>query len=173
MVSDSTNGDACQRRGHFATSRRRTTLLVGAAALAASLAAVGTPAATAAPVRAHGGHAAVPHAAPIVVRAATRTGFGKILVAATGGASLYRDTNDPPNKPTCTGSCASIWPPLLLPVGDKNPRGGPGVTGLGAVKVASGRLQVTYHKEPLYTFSGDSGHSVNGNGVGPFLVVKV
>jgi len=42
------------------------------------------------------------------------------------------------------------------------------VKGLGTVKLANGHLQVTFNKEPLYTFSGDSGHSVNGNGVGPF-----
>jgi len=34
-------------------------------------------------------------------------------------------------------------------------------------------LQVTYHKQRLYTFTGDSGHSVNGNGVAGFKVAKV
>jgi predicted lipoprotein with Yx(FWY)xxD motif len=173
MISDSSNvGSHRPRRLKF--PRRRTTLLVSVAALAVSLAAVGVPAATAAPVRTDGLHAAVAHAKkpPIVVRAATRKGFGKILVAAPGGATLYRDSNDGPNDPTCTGSCASIWPPLVLPAGDTTPRGGPGVTGLGTVTLADGDLQVTYNSEPLYTFTGDSGHSVNGNGVGPFLVVK-
>jgi hypothetical protein len=35
------------------------------------------------------------------------------------------------------------------------------------------RLQVTYHKHRLYTFSGDSGISVNGNGVGGFKVMRL
>jgi hypothetical protein len=60
----------------------------------------------------------------------------------------------------------------VLPAGDTTPRGGPGVTGLGTVTLGDGDLQLTYNSEPLYTFTGDSGHSVNGNGVGPFLVVK-
>jgi predicted lipoprotein with Yx(FWY)xxD motif len=172
MISDNTNDVLRLRPNRWTAVTRRTGLLVGVAALAVSLAAVSTPVATAAPVRAQSAHAVIPHAAPIVVRAANRKGFGKIFVAAPGGATLYRDSDDPPNTPTCTGSCASVWPPLVLPAGDKKPKGGPGVTGLGTVKLADGSLQVTFHKEPLYTFSGDSGHSVNGNGVGPFLVVQ-
>ncbi len=109
---------------------------------------------------------------PVVVDAASRIGVGTILVTPKG-ATLYRDTADGPNKPTCTGGCASIWPAYLLPGGDTKPVGGKGVTGtLGTVKVAHGRLQVTCNKEPLYTFTGDSGKSVNGNGVGGFAVVK-
>jgi len=34
-------------------------------------------------------------------------------------------------------------------------------------------LQVTYRKHRLYTFTGDSGGSVNGNDVGGFVVAKV
>jgi predicted lipoprotein with Yx(FWY)xxD motif len=156
---------------------RRAWLLGGAAALAVSLSAVslsaaGMSAASAAPGRTRMAGTTPRAAAPIVVKAATRKGFGKILVTGTGGATLYRDTNDGPNDPTCTGSCATVWPPLLAPAGDTKPKGGPGVTGLGTVKLSDGDLQVTYHKKPLYTFSGDSGHSVNGNGIGPFLVVK-
>jgi hypothetical protein len=32
---------------------------------------------------------------------------------------------------------------------------------------------VTYHGQRLYTFTGDTGHSVNGNGVAGFVVAKV
>lgn len=110
---------------------------------------------------------------PVVVVAKARPTVGTILVTVSGGATLYRDTNDGPNDPTCTGGCASIWPPLLLPAGDTMPRGGAGVKGLGKVKLANGSFQVTYMKEPLYTFVDDSGHSVSGNGDGPFEVVPV
>jgi predicted lipoprotein with Yx(FWY)xxD motif len=170
MISDTTSHARQPRPSRLTASVRRTTLLVGLASLAVGLAAW-APTATAAPVRAQSAHSVAPHAAPIVVRVASRKGFSKILVAAAG-ASLYRDTNDGPNDPTCTGSCATVWPPLVLPKGDKKPKGGAGVTGLGTVMIANGQLQVTFHTEPLYTFSGDSGHSVDGNGVGPFLVVK-
>jgi predicted lipoprotein with Yx(FWY)xxD motif len=105
------------------------------------------------------------------VKLGHRTGVGKLLVTEHTGATLYIDTQDGPNMPTCTGACASVWPPFLLPKGDKTAEGGPGVTGLGTVKT-SGGLQVTFKKKPLYKFTGDSGHSVNGNGVGPFLIVQ-
>ncbi len=108
----------------------------------------------------------------VVVKKAQRGSFGAILVTAHGVA-LYRDSSDKPNTPTCTGGCASIWPPLLLPKGIKLAKGGSGVTGLGTVKVSNGRLQVTYHQMPLYTFASDSGTSVTGQGVGGFAVVHL
>ena len=115
----------------------------------------------------HGSSATTQRA--LVVKTAQRTGFGTILVTVKGRA-LYRDSSDGPNHPTCTvaNGCASVWPPLLMPIDKTIPTG---IAGLGTVKLPSGRLQVTVHKEPLYTFSGDSGTSVNGNGIGPFLVV--
>jgi predicted lipoprotein with Yx(FWY)xxD motif len=142
------------------------TLLVGAAALAVSLSA-GVSSAAASPARMTA-RSAVSN--PPIVDIAKRPVVGKILVT-LHGVTLYRDTDDGPNDPTCTGSCAGIWPPLVLPAGAKMAKGGPGVTGLGTVKIANGDLQVTFNKEPLYTFVDDSGHSVNGNGDGPFEVV--
>jgi predicted lipoprotein with Yx(FWY)xxD motif len=109
-------------------------------------------------------------ASPVVVRFAERPMVGRILVTSTG-ATLYRDSDDPPNDPTCTGACASVWPAYVLPAGDTKARGGKGVKGLSSVKDVDGALQVTYMKEPLYTFVDDSGHSVTGNGDGPFEVV--
>jgi predicted lipoprotein with Yx(FWY)xxD motif len=172
MTSQATT-DAPDRRPEVLRTARRRTARIAVAVLAAAgvVAGLAAPAAMAAPARHATVHVATPATkTPIVVKAATRKGFGKILVTAKGGA-LYRDTNDGPNDPTCTGSCASIWPPLVLPAGDTTPKGGKGVTGLGTVKLANGDLQVTYNPEPLYTFVGDSGKSVNGNGDGPFLVV--
>jgi predicted lipoprotein with Yx(FWY)xxD motif len=110
------------------------------------------------------------HSAPMV-KAANRSSFGVILVTSKG-AALYRYSQDHPNTPTCTGACAAAWPPLLLPTGVTTAKGGSGVSGLGTVKLQSGRLQVTYHKMPLYTFASDSGTGVTGNGVGGFFVVK-
>ena len=99
----------------------------------------------------------------IVAHEAFRTGFGKIVVTAGTGRSLYT------NPAGCTAACQSIWPPLLMPKGTTTPTGAPC---LGTAKLGT-RLQVTYHKMRLYTFTGDSGHSVNGNGVGGFSVAKM
>jgi predicted lipoprotein with Yx(FWY)xxD motif len=99
----------------------------------------------------------------VVVNEATRTGFGKILVTPKVGMALYT------NPAGCSASCQSIWPPLLMPKGATMPKGAPC---LGTAKLGTS-LQVTYHKMRLYTFTGDSGHSVNGNGVAGFHVAKV
>jgi predicted lipoprotein with Yx(FWY)xxD motif len=113
------------------------------------------------PARAHAAPAA---GSATVVKTATRGKFGKILTT-VGGRSLYKHPNGP-----CTGSCLSIWPPLLMPAGKTIPKG---IAGLRTVRLASGRLQVTYRHKKLYTFVSDSGTSVNGNGVAGFLVAKV
>lgn len=99
----------------------------------------------------------------VVVKVVTRAPFGKML-ATVRGRSLYI-------KPRggCTGTCLSIWPPLLMPKGTTVPRG------VRCLKTArfGRRLQVTYRGKRLYLFSGDSGTSVNGNNVGGFKVAKV
>jgi predicted lipoprotein with Yx(FWY)xxD motif len=99
-----------------------------------------------------------------VVKVATRGSFGRILTT-VGGRTLYKHPHGP-----CTGSCLSVWPPLLMPRGKTVPKG---IAGLRTVVLASGRRQVTYRHRRLYTFVSDSGTSVNGNGVAGFLVAKV
>jgi predicted lipoprotein with Yx(FWY)xxD motif len=116
------------------------------------------------PSRAHGAAARPGSTSAVVVKVATRGSFGKILTT-VGGRTLYKHPNGP-----CTGSCLTVWPPLLLPIGKTVPKG---IVGLRAVLLASGRRQVTYRHRRLYTFVNDSGTSVNGNGVAGFLVAKV
>jgi hypothetical protein len=93
-----------------------------------------------------------------------RAPFGDILTN-DAGRSLYI-------KPTgsCTGSCLSIWPALLMPKGTTTPGGAKCLT---TTPFGLSRLQVEYMRHRLYTFSGDMGTSVNGNGRGGFLVAKV
>ena len=102
--------------------------------------------------------------AATVVKEAMRTGFGLMLVTPSTGMALYEHPHG-----GCSASCQSIWPPLLMPTGKKTPKGAPC---LATAKLGT-KLQVTYHKQRLYTFTGDSGHSVNGNGQGGFVVAKV
>ncbi len=89
--------------------------------------------------------------------------LGDILVTANG-MTVYIFTGDTANKPTCTGGCASLWPPVTVAKGVR-PRGGRGVVGLGTV-LNGGKHQVTWHKHPLYTYSLDThAGAVNGNGI--------
>jgi predicted lipoprotein with Yx(FWY)xxD motif len=99
-----------------------------------------------------------------VVKVVNRKSFKDMLARKSNGLSLYILP-----KGSCTGSCLSIWPPLLMPKGTTTPEG---TKCLGTVKF-DGRLQVTYRKKRLYTFASDHGSSVNGNGVAGFKVAKV
>jgi len=98
-----------------------------------------------------------------VVKVVTRHPFGKIL-ATIHGRSLYIKP-----RGSCTGMCLTSWPPLLMPKGKTIPLG----TRCLGTKPRGRRLQVTYRNQRLYRFSGDSGSSVNGDGVAGFKVAKV
>jgi predicted lipoprotein with Yx(FWY)xxD motif len=130
-------------------------LLVGGSTVATA----GIAAAAQAPTRSAGSGTAA-----VVVQVAARPGFGKILVTVNGGHSLYEHPNG-----SCTASCQSIWPPLVMPAGKTTPKG---ASCLATAKLGT-KLQVTYSGQRLYTFTGDSGHSVNGNGLNGFVVAKV
>jgi predicted lipoprotein with Yx(FWY)xxD motif len=144
------------RTAKLGSSRRRVAVALTALATLATVAAL--------PTGAHAAPGPSATASAVVVKVAKRGGFGKILTT-VGGRSLYKHPNGP-----CTGSCLSIWPPLLMPRGKTIPKG---IAGLRTVVLASGRRQVTYRHRRLYTFVNDSGTSVNGNGVAGFLVAKV
>jgi predicted lipoprotein with Yx(FWY)xxD motif len=81
--------------------------------------------------------------------------LGKVVVSASG-RTLYHYTDETRGKVDCTGSCAKLWPPLLVKAGAK-PVAGPGVakTKLGIVKRPDGTSQVTYGGLGLYLYAGD------------------
>jgi predicted lipoprotein with Yx(FWY)xxD motif len=103
------------------------------------------------------------HKAAPVVKEVNRKPYGEILTT-TKKLTLYVQPTG-----TCTGSCLTIWPPLLMPSGQTVPTGAPD---LGTVSMSEG-LQVTYNSMPLSTFSTDSKKSVNGEGQGGFVVAQV
>jgi predicted lipoprotein with Yx(FWY)xxD motif len=150
---------------HLELRLKRVGAGIAVGALCASAGALGAvPAASAGVVPAlgvaHTGKTAV-----VVKIAKSRAGFKNVLTTTAGaGATLY-------TAASCTGSCLSIWPPLLMPKGTTIPKGPKGLTGLGTIKSGT-RLQVTYKKHRLYTFTSDSGSSVSGNGVAGFTVIK-
>ena len=52
----------------------------------------------------------------VKISTAKVAGVGTVLTTGSG-LTLYRFTDDPPGKSTCTGACAKIWPPLLASKG--------------------------------------------------------
>lgn len=96
--------------------------------------------------------------------------LGEFLVVGTGmakGLTLYTFANDTEGKSTCTGDCATTWPPLLVEEGE--PTASMDVPGsLGVYeRMEDGGRQLTYNGMPLYYFSGDSAPGdTNGQGLG-------
>jgi predicted lipoprotein with Yx(FWY)xxD motif len=86
------------------------------------------------------------------------------LLAEANGQVVYtysKDTKD--GSPTCTGSCATTWPPAT-----GTPKAGPADTfpgSFGVVKGAGGVEQITYEGLPLYTFAGAKVLTTKGNGL--------
>ena len=99
------------------------------------------------------------------VKIANDTTIGAFLTG-EGGKSLYVLTKDTPGVSTCTGGCATAWPPFVLDAGE-SVKGGADVTGsFGTISRDDGTTQVTYKDAPLYYFAGDAtAGEVNGQGL--------
>jgi predicted lipoprotein with Yx(FWY)xxD motif len=82
------------------------------------------------------------------------TGLGKILVDSKG-RTLYLYKKDTGTKSTCSGGCATAWPPLRTS-GKPTAGGGAKASLLGTTPRSDGQPQVTYNGHPLYGFQGDT-----------------
>ena len=78
------------------------------------------------------------------------------------GKTLYYNTVDTASTISCTGSCASIWPPLL---GTPKPGAGLNAGQFATTPRPGGGVQVTFNGHPLYEFSSDSGDTMMGSGL--------
>jgi predicted lipoprotein with Yx(FWY)xxD motif len=126
----------------------------GAALVLVGLLAAACGSGTASTTTTTSGSASSPAAAAsgsaFVVKTAKIASLGTVLVDSKG-MTLYHYTLDHPPKIACTGGCASIWPPLLVPSGAHVM----GPKGVGTMKRPGGTTQVTYKGLPLYTYVGD------------------
>jgi predicted lipoprotein with Yx(FWY)xxD motif len=96
-------------------------------------------------------------ASSLAVKTRKVSGLGVVLVN-PAGRTLYVFMKDRRSRVTCTGQCASFWPPLKWKSKSKPTAGGKAKTSLlGTDKNPSGGRVVTYNKWPLYAYSGDSG----------------
>jgi predicted lipoprotein with Yx(FWY)xxD motif len=147
---------------------RLTRVLTLLATAVLAVAACTSSAASPAPV---GGGASSGGGAGTAVDAANSPTFGMVLTG-PNGMTLYTHAGDSATSSTCTGSCATAWPPLTV---TGQPTAGTGVTGkLGTLTRADGTIQVTYAGLPLYYWQGDSkAGDVTGNGVNGFAVATV
>ena len=150
---------------------RKTTLMTTIAAAGIALAACSTSSPSATPVATVAAPAAsipassvAPAGSNVVVKATT-TPLGAILVDA-GGRTLYGFTNDTEARSTCSGTCATAWPPVIV---NQDWTVAPGLDSgvFSTIKRDDGAEQLMAGKWPLYTFSGDaSAGDLNGQGSG-------
>jgi predicted lipoprotein with Yx(FWY)xxD motif len=147
---------------------RPTSRLLSMAGLAAGvlLVAAACSSAAATPSSAVVGATSAPGSTTTLSEASSST-LGTYLTG-KDGFTLYYFANDSAGTSTCTGTCATTWPPLTV-TPDATVQGPADATaGFGTIVRDDGTTQVTYDQHPLYYYSGDSaagdttGQGVNG-----------
>lgn len=86
---------------------------------------------------------------------------GSVFMMNQSHMTLYTYDRDAPSVSNCTGACAELWPPALLPAGSE--------LGENYTLFArpDGSMQIAYKGRPLYLYSGDARiGDVNGDGIG-------
>ena len=115
-----------------------------------------------------GGPAATQAATPGTVL--TATGAAGTYLTDYQGMALYAFAKDTAGTSTCTGTCASNWPPYTT--SNVIPKAGPGVTQnlLSSFTRPDATAQIAYSGHALYTYKGDTaagdtkGQGVNSDG---------
>ena len=109
--------------------------------------------------------------AGVIVGSASSPSFGMVLTG-PNGMTLYTHAGDTATSSSCTGGCATTWPPLET---NGQPMARAGVTGqLGTLTRPDGATQVTYRGLPLYYWQGDTkAGDATGDGVEGFSVATV
>lgn len=107
----------------------------------------------------------------VIVKTVTTT-LGAVLVG-PNGLTLYTHAGDSSTVSTCSGGCATAWPPLTVTSGG-SATGGTGVSGVfGTLSRADGTTQVTYKGLPLYGWQSDTkAGDTTGQGVAGFSVAR-
>jgi predicted lipoprotein with Yx(FWY)xxD motif len=98
----------------------------------------------------------------------TATGPDGTYLVDAAGKALYLWAADTGKTSTCTGPCASVWPPVTTK-GAPTVAGSAVATDLGTTTRSDGTMQVTYKAHPLYYYEGDSAPGdVTGQGSNSF-----
>jgi predicted lipoprotein with Yx(FWY)xxD motif len=93
--------------------------------------------------------------------------LGKILVD-DRGRTLYLFEKDKGPMSTCSGACATAWPPVIT-TGAPQAGSGASAAELATTARDDGMMQVVYHGHPLYRYTGDSkAGDTTGQGLNQF-----
>ena len=107
------------------------------------------------------------------VRSMQAKGFGAVL-ASPNLQALYYWSEEPKGKIRCTGGCAKLWPPLIVPKGAEVPATAAGTKGrFGTIRRPDGRLQVTHNGRAVYSYVHEGPRQVLCDNVDGWFVVRV
>ncbi len=109
------------------------------------------------------------HASVTVTVSSARVGTVGTVLVDQAGFTLYRFTLDGKDRTNCTGACAAVWSPLLVPAGGVLKAGdGVDATLLATIVRPGGARQVVFDGLPLYLYTSDkkagqaTGQAVDG-----------
>jgi predicted lipoprotein with Yx(FWY)xxD motif len=99
--------------------------------------------------------------------------FGPVL-ATPKKQALYTWNVEKDFKIHCKGSCAKLWPPLIVRSRAAVPARIAGIKGtFGTIRRPDGRLQVTYNRRPVYTYVHEGPTQVLCDNVNGWFVVRL
>ena len=149
------------------TSSRKLAL-AGVAAPIAAAALIATACSSASHTSSPAGSPAGPVSPTSSVTVKTQNGSVGSFLADGSGRALYLFASDTASTSSCSGACATLWPPLTAQ-GSVSASGDASGTDVATITRPDGTKQVTYAGHPLYYFAGDSGAGqTNGQGVNEF-----
>src|SRR5262245_26042131 len=96
----------------------------------------------------------VPYDAQII-----KEGSVYVIRSADPAMPLYTYSKDTPGKSTCTGACATAWPPLLVKQGKP-------INKWTVITRPDGAKQWAFDGKPVYKFAKDSEGRPTGDGMG-------
>jgi predicted lipoprotein with Yx(FWY)xxD motif len=101
------------------------------------------------------------------------SGFGTVL-ASSNYQALYYWSKEPKGKIRCTGACAKLWPPLIVPKGTMAAHVVKGIKGtFGEIRRPDGRMQLTHNGRAVYSYVHEGPRKVLCDNVGGWFVVRV
>ena len=99
--------------------------------------------------------------------------FGPVL-ATPKKQALYYWTAENDFRIQCKGSCAKLWPPLVVRSRAAVAARVAGIKGtFGTITRPDGRLQVTFNRRPVYTYVHEGPTQVLCDNVGGWFVVRL
>jgi predicted lipoprotein with Yx(FWY)xxD motif len=109
--------------------------------------------------------------AAICTKSISVGGSTQTVLATSNGKTLYYFMSDTSDQIACSGSCASLWPPLMSPSATMSDNFG--LSGMVSVDNGANGTQLAYNGHPLYSYSHDQAITdANGEGFeGKWFVV--